>query len=882
MLVSFGNKARGMIRRRRAGGNDAQVPWAGKDPALLIHSEVSEVLEALGTSWEGLGTDEARERLARYGANTVVREKAPRWWNHLWDAFNNAFILLLLVLAGIAALTGDMDAVFIICTMVVISVVLRFVQEYRSTRAAEQLKQMVGTTATVTRDGARREVPVEELVPGDIVHLSAGDMVPADLRLIASKDLFVSQAALTGESVPVEKMAQGTPAADGSLLDQPRLCFMGTNVVSGTGAGAVVSTGTNTYFGALARHVVASRRVETEFDRGISRVSLLLIRFTLVMVPVVFLVNGLTKGDWTQAFFFAVSVAVGLTPEMLPMVVTATLARGAVNMSRKKVIVKRLPAIQDLGAMNVLCSDKTGTLTQDKVILVRYLDIRGRDSEKVLQLGYLNSYYQTGLKNLLDRAILEHAELQENLRLATDYRLVDEIPFDFSRRRMSVCVETEKREELLITKGAIEEMLEVCEYVEIDRKPYPLDEHRRETARKLVRELNEEGFRVIAIAFRRFPLGRGRYTREDERGMTLAGFMAFLDPPKDSAAPAIRALQEHGVEVKVISGDNEVVTARVCREVGLEIRGILLGPEMARMSDEELTEAVQKNNVFARVPPEGKARIVRALQAAGNVVGFLGDGINDAPAIKQADVGISVNTAVDIARESADVILLEKSLMVLEEGVLEGRRTFGNVYKYIRMGTSSNFGNVFSVLGASAWLPFLPMQPVQLLTQNLLYDLSQTAIPFDRMDEEYLKVPRRWEASGIARFMLFMGPVSSIFDYVTFCLMWFFFWARTPETQSLFQSGWFVEGLLSQTLIVHIIRTHKVPFLESRAAPPLALLTALVMLAGLLIPFSGFGRTIGLQPLPPVYFPFLVLILASYVFLAQIVKNWYARRYGYW
>ncbi|MCS7314213.1 MAG: magnesium-translocating P-type ATPase [Bryobacteraceae bacterium] len=871
-----------MIRRRRAGGNDAQVPWAGKDPALLIHSEVSEVLEALGTSWEGLGTDEARERLARYGANTVVREKAPRWWNHLWDAFNNAFILLLLVLAGIAALTGDMDAVFIICTMVVISVVLRFVQEYRSTRAAEQLKQMVGTTATVTRDGARREVPVEELVPGDIVHLSAGDMVPADLRLIASKDLFVSQAALTGESVPVEKMAQGTPAADGSLLDQPRLCFMGTNVVSGTGAGAVVSTGTNTYFGALARHVVASRRVETEFDRGISRVSLLLIRFTLVMVPVVFLVNGLTKGDWTQAFFFAVSVAVGLTPEMLPMVVTATLARGAVNMSRKKVIVKRLPAIQDLGAMNVLCSDKTGTLTQDKVILVRYLDIRGRDSEKVLQLGYLNSYYQTGLKNLLDRAILEHAELQENLRLATDYRLVDEIPFDFSRRRMSVCVETEKREELLITKGAIEEMLEVCEYVEIDRKPYPLDEHRRETARKLVRELNEEGFRVIAIAFRRFPLGRGRYTREDERGMTLAGFMAFLDPPKDSAAPAIRALQEHGVEVKVISGDNEVVTARVCREVGLEIRGILLGPEMARMSDEELTEAVQKNNVFARVPPEGKARIVRALQAAGNVVGFLGDGINDAPAIKQADVGISVNTAVDIARESADVILLEKSLMVLEEGVLEGRRTFGNVYKYIRMGTSSNFGNVFSVLGASAWLPFLPMQPVQLLTQNLLYDLSQTAIPFDRMDEEYLKVPRRWEASGIARFMLFMGPVSSIFDYVTFCLMWFFFWARTPETQSLFQSGWFVEGLLSQTLIVHIIRTHKVPFLESRAAPPLALLTALVMLAGLLIPFSGFGRTIGLQPLPPVYFPFLVLILASYVFLAQIVKNWYARRYGYW
>jgi Mg2+-importing ATPase len=723
---------------------------------------------------------------------------------------------------------------------------------------------------------------VDELVPGDIVHLSAGDMIPADLRLIASKDLFVSQAALTGESVPVEKFAEGGPPASGSLLDHPRLCFMGTNVVSGTGTGVVLATGPATYFAMLARHVVVTRRVETEFDRGINRVSRLLIRFTLVMVPVVFLINGVTKKDWTQAFFFALSVAVGLTPEMLPMVVTANLARGAVNMSRKKVIVKRLPSIQDLGAMNILCCDKTGTLTQDKVILVRYLDLLGRDSEKVLQLGYLNSYYQTGLKNLLDRAILEHAELYEGLRVATDYRLVDEIPFDFNRRRMSVCVETEKREELLITKGAIEEMLEVCRFVEIDRKPYPLDDHRREIARSLVRKLNEEGFRVIAIAYRRFPLGRQRYTREDEQQMTLAGFMAFLDPPKESAAPAIRALKEHGVAVKVVSGDNEAVTARVCQEVGLEIEGILLGPEIDRMSDQELAEAARRVNVFAKVSPDAKARIVRALQAEGNVVGFLGDGINDAPALKQADVGISVNTAVDIARESADIILLEKSLLVLEEGVVEGRRTFGNILKYIRMGTSSNFGNVFSVVGASAWLPFLPMQPVQLLVQNLLYDFSQTAIPFDHMDSEYLKVPRRWEPAGIARFMLHLGPVSSIFDYVTFCLMWFFFGARTPEAQSLFQSGWFVEGLLSQTLIVHIIRTHKVPFLESRAAAPLALLTALVMLAGLAIPFTGFGRTIGLQPLPWTYFPFLALILASYVVLAQLVKNWYARKYGYW
>jgi Mg2+-importing ATPase len=869
-------------RRRGAAAPAAQPHWAVRFPASLLDSEPSEVLEELGSSLQGLSSEVALERLQQWGPNTVLREKPPRWWNHLYDAFNNAFILLLLSLAGIAALTGDKDAVIIISTMVVISVVLRFVQEHRSSQAAQKLKEMVETTATVTRDGIKREIPVDELVPGDIVHLSAGDMIPADLRLIASKDLFVSQAALTGESVPVEKFAEGGPPASGSLLDHPRLCFMGTNVVSGTGTGVVLATGPATYFGMLARHVVVTRRVETEFDRGINRVSRLLIRFTLVMVPVVFLINGVTKKDWTQAFFFALSVAVGLTPEMLPMVVTANLARGAVNMSRKKVIVKRLPSIQDLGAMNILCCDKTGTLTQDKVILVRYLDLLGRDSEKVLQLGYLNSYYQTGLKNLLDRAILEHAELYEGLRVATDYRLVDEIPFDFNRRRMSVCVETEKREELLITKGAIEEMLEVCRFVEIDRKPYPLDDHRREIARSLVRKLNEEGFRVIAIAYRRFPLGRQRYTREDEQQMTLAGFMAFLDPPKESAAPAIRALKEHGVAVKVVSGDNEAVTARVCQEVGLEIEGILLGPEIDRMSDQELAEAARRVNVFAKVSPDAKARIVRALQAEGNVVGFLGDGINDAPALKQADVGISVNTAVDIARESADIILLEKSLLVLEEGVVEGRRTFGNILKYIRMGTSSNFGNVFSVVGASAWLPFLPMQPVQLLVQNLLYDFSQTAIPFDHMDSEYLKVPRRWEPAGIARFMLHLGPVSSIFDYVTFCLMWFFFGARTPEAQSLFQSGWFVEGLLSQTLIVHIIRTHKVPFLESRAAAPLALLTALVMLAGLAIPFTGFGRTIGLQPLPWTYFPFLALILASYVVLAQLVKNWYARKYGYW
>jgi Mg2+-importing ATPase len=849
--------------------------------ARALHGDVERVLEELGATPEGLSETAVERRREEFGLNTVVHEKPAGWWTQLLRAFNNAFIFLLLALAAVAALTRDYEAAAIIATMVLISAVLRFTQEYRSSLAAEKLKEMVETTVTVTRGGAKREVPVDEIVPGDIVHLSAGDMIPADLRLLSAKDLFVSQAALTGESMPVEKSANGASAPPSNLLEDPRLCFMGANVISGTGTGVAVATGAQTYFGDLARQVTG-RQVETEFDRGVSRVSRLLIRFTLVMVPVVFFINGFSKGDWTQSFFFALSVAVGLTPEMLPMIITANLARGAVNMSRKKVIVKRLPSIQDLGAMTVLCSDKTGTLTQDKVILERHLDVLGRDSEKVLQLAYLNSYYQTGLKNLLDVAILEHAELEQGLRLATDYRLVDEIPFDFERRRMSVAVETEKREELLITKGAVEEVLRVCRVVEIDRQPFPFKYDRKERAREMARELNQQGFRVIAVAYRRFPLGRQRYGREDEAEMTLAGFMAFLDPPKESARPALQALRDYGVTVKIVTGDNEVVAKRVCEDVGLEVTGVLLGAEVERLSDEELAAAVATANLIAKVSPAAKARVVRALQARGEVVGFLGDGINDAPALKQADIGISVNTAVDIAKESADVILLEKSLLVLEEGVLEGRRTFGNILKYIRMGTSSNFGNMFSVLGASAWLPFLPMLPVQLLVQNLLYDFSQIGIPFDDVDEDYLKKPRRWNANAIARFMLCLGPVSSIFDYATFLLMWFVFQANSPERQTLFQTGWFVEGLLSQTLIVHVIRTRRVPFLQSRASGALLAATGLVVAAGVAIPFTALGASLGMQPLPARYFPWLVLILIGYGVLGQLMKRWYDRRFGYY
>lgn len=858
-----------------------QAPIEDMLRARALHADVQRVLDEFGTTVTGLHTDAVAQRLEQFGRNTVVQEKAARWWTYLLRAFNNAFILLLLALATVAALTRDFEAAVIISTMVLISAFLRFTQEYRSNLAAEKLKEMVETTATVTRDGVKKEVPVDEIVPGDIVHLSAGDMIPADLRLLSSKDLFVSQATLTGESMPVEKSANGLPAVAGSLLEDPRLCFMGANVVSGSGTGVVVSTGPQTYFGDLARQVTG-RQVETEFDRGVSRVSRLLIRFTLVMVPIVFFINGFAKGDWTQSFFFALSVAVGLTPEMLPMIITANLARGAVNMSRKKVIVKRLPSIQDLGAMTVLCSDKTGTLTQDKVILERHLDVLGRDSEKVLQLAYLNSYYQTGLKNLLDVAILEHAELERGLRLATDYRLVDEIPFDFERRRMSVAVETEKREELLITKGAVEEVLRVCSMVEIDRQPLPLKDGHRERAQGMARELNEQGFRVLAVAYRRFPLGRQCYARDDEAEMTLAGFMAFLDPPKESAAPALKALRANGVAVKIVTGDNEVVARRICEEVRLEITTVLLGSEIDCLSDAELATAAEKADLIAKVSPAGKARVVRALQSRGQVVGFLGDGINDAPALKQADIGISVNTAVDIAKESADIILLEKSLLVLEEGILEGRRTFGNILKYIRMGTSSNFGNVFSVLGASAWLPFLPMQPVQLLVQNLLYDFSQIGIPFDGVDEEYLRKPRRWNANAIARFMIYLGPVSSIFDYATFLLMWFVFQANAPEKQSLFQTAWFVEGLLSQTLIVHIIRTRRIPFLQSRASGTLLVTTVLVVAAGVVIPFTGLGASLGMQPLPGRYFPWLVMILVGYGVLGQLMKRWYDKRFGYY
>ncbi len=861
------------------------------------------LLAMLETQADGLSEAQVEVKRKRAGLNEIEHEKPLPKWLHLWHCYKNPFNLLLTLLAVISYLTEDMKAATVISAMVVLSTVLRFWQEAKSNKAADALKAMVSNTATVMRrdvsegatpiikpeNGARPhtnftrrvEVPIKLLVPGDVIVLSAGDMIPADCRLLTAKDMFVSQAAMTGESMPVEKFAEQRSTNVSNPFELENILFMGTNVVSGAATAVVVSTGNTTYFGALASRVTATDRAPTSFQSGVNKVSWLLIRFMFVMSPLVLFINGFTKGDWLEAFLFALSIAVGLTPEMLPMIVTSTLAKGAVVLSRKKVIVKHLDAIQNFGAMDVLCTDKTGTLTQDKIFLARHVDVWGEDSDDVLEMTYLNSYYQTGLKNLLDVAVLEHAKGHRTLDPAKNFRKVDEIPFDFTRRRMSVVVAEHEDHHLLITKGAVEEILSVSSQVRHGEAVEPFTPELLERIRRVTADLNEEGLRVVAVAAKELPPTQDIYSVADEHGLTLIGYVAFLDPPKESTAPALKALAEHGVTVKVLTGDNELVTSKICREVGLPMNGLFLGADIERMDDAELAKAVEKVNVFAKLTPAHKERIVRLLKANGHVVGFMGDGINDAPALRTADIGISVDTAVDIAKEAADIILLEKSLMVLEEGVLEGRRTFANMLKYIKMTASSNFGNVFSVLVASAFIPFLPMLPMHLLVQNLLYDISQIAIPFDNVDEELLKQPQRWQPSDIGRFMMFFGPISSIFDLTTFGLMWFVFDARTVEQQTLFQSGWFIVGLLTQTLIVHMIRTPKIPFIQSRAATPLMVMTGIIMAVGIFLPMGPLAHYFKLQALPGLYFVFLPMILLAYMGLTQAMKGLYARRYGW-
>ncbi|PAJ77653.1 magnesium-translocating P-type ATPase [Burkholderia ubonensis] len=910
-------KQRGFIKTGGAGRTAGpRIMRAAQEAARPL----DDTLKALRTSPRGLTYEQAADRLQLDGPNEIAHDKPPHWTRQLLTSFHNPFVYVLLVLAAISFCTDvwfaapddrDYVGMTILLTMVTISALLRFVQEFRSLRAAEKLKAMVRTTATVQRavtdtsEPARRDIPMREVVAGDIVHLSAGDMIPADVRLITSRDLFISQAVLTGEALPVEKYdtlgAVAGKSADAghaaandasqSLLDLGNVCFMGTNVVSGTATAVVVATGEDTYFGSLARNVVSHKRIETSFDRGVASVSWLLIKFMFVMVPIVFMINGLTKGDWLSALTFALAVAVGLTPEMLPMIVSANLARGAVAMARRKVVVKRLNSVQNFGAMDVLCTDKTGTLTQDKIILEHHLDLSGHKNEEILRLGWLNSFHQSGQKNLIDIAVVNRAnEIGERVK-PQGYKKIDELPFDFVRRRLSVVVEDTRGTHTLICKGAVEEMLAVSTHVQDEDGVRPLDFVARKRLLEQANAYNEDGFRVLVLATRAIPRGdeREQYRTADERDLVVRGFLTFLDPPKESAAPALAALRENGVAVKVLTGDNPTVTIKVCRQVGLEPGKPVLGTEVDALDDATLAQVVERTTVFAKLTPLQKARIVTALQANGHTVGFLGDGINDAPALRDADVGISVDSGADIAKETADIILLEKSLMVLEEGVIKGRETFGNILKYLNMTASSNFGNVFSVLVASAFLPWEPMLATQLLVLNLVYDTSQMLLPWDRMDPEFLKKPRKWEAGNIKRFMLWVGPTSSVFDITTYLLMWTVFGAGAlyhlhggASGQIVMNSGWFVESLVSQTLVVHLLRTQKIPFLQSTAALPVLLSTVTAIAIGCWLPFSPFADALGFMHLPGSYWLWLAATMVGYILLAQTVKTIYVRRYKQW
>lgn len=773
---------------------------------LAATQPLGSVFSYFQTSRIGLTADEVEKRQSVYGRNEVEHEKKKNPLSTFIKAFINPFIGVLtglvvisFVLDVLLAAPGEQDwtAIVIISTMVIFSAILRFCQEWKANASSEALLKMVTNTCYVKRAGNHdEEINIAELVPGDVVMIAAGDMIPADIRIIEAKDLFVSQSSLTGESDSIEKHPEvkGKKYNKGSVVELDNICYMGSNVVSGSATGIVFETGNNTYLGTIAKSIVG-HRAATAFDKGINKVSILLIRFMLVMIPFVFLVNGLTKGDWFDAFIFAISVAVGLTPEMLPMIVTANLSKGAVAMSKKKTIVKDLNAIQNFGAMNILCTDKTGTLTCDQIVS----DGSSDNDKRILRHAYFNSFFQTGLKNLMDKAILSHIKELSLEYLKDNYKKVDEIPFDFARRRMSVVVEDKQGKRQIITKGAVEEMLDICSYAEFDGAVHPLSAELRKKAQEISLQMNKQGMRVLAVAHKSYLSKECDFKVEDEKDMVLIGYLAFLDPPKQSAASAIKQLHEHGIEVKILSGDNDAVVQTIARQVGIETRNALTGPQFEAMEEEEQRQAVCKTNVFSKLTPIQKTQIIMLLQEQQNTVGFLGDGINDAAALRQSDIGISVDSAVDIAKESADIILLEKDLMVLEDGVLEGRKTFGNITKYIKMTASSNFGNMFSVMAASAFLPFLPMLPIHLLIQNLLYDISQTTIPFDRMDADYLRKPRKWDASDISRFMIFIGPISSIFDIVTYLVMWYVFSCNSVEHQTLFQSGWFIEGLLSES-----------------------------------------------------------------------------------
>ncbi|EAF5884197.1 magnesium-translocating P-type ATPase [Listeria monocytogenes] len=843
---------------------------------LLKESQLdrNKILEKLGVMETGLTNVEVTERLAEFGPNQTVEEKKVSNLRLFIRAFNDPFIYILIMLMVISYLTDDMEATIIMALMILASGILGFVQTSRAERASYALKNIVKNKVNVIRNDEMIVVAQDEIVPGDLIEVSAGDIIPADARVISATDLLINQSALTGESIPSEKFVEDK-RANPDLFERENLLFMGTDVLSGHGKAVVLRTGSATFFGSLSI-AATERRGDTSFDKGVKSISKLLFYFMVVMVPIVFMINGLMKGEWLEAFLYAVAIAVGLTPEMLPMIVSTNLAKGAINMSSKKVIMKELSAIQNIGAMDILCTDKTGTLTEDKLELVKYIDSAGETSESVLNMAYLNSYFQTGWKNVLDHAVI--AKLDEST--ASGWTKVGEIPFNFDRRRLSVVVEN-NTETKMITKGAVEEMLTVCTHKEFSGTISTLTELEKSELQEMCAEMNRSGIRVIAVAYKTGKAGES-FTKKDEEQMIIAGLLGFRDPVKASTKEAITQLFKNQINVKVLTGDNEIVTKRICEEVGIPANGFLLGGDIEDLSDEELTRELRKYHIFAKLTPMQKSRIIDLLKKAGHTVGFLGDGINDAPALRKADVGISVDTAADITKDASSVILLEKSLTVLNDAVMEGRNVFGNILKYLKMTASSNFGNVFSVLVASAFIPILPMLSLHLLLQNLLYDFSQLTLPWDKMDRSFLKKPHQWEQKGMLRFILCIGPVSSIFDIATFLIMWFVFSANTVAEQALFHSGWFVVGLLTQTLVVHMIRTEKIPFIQSRAAAPVMIATLIVMALGIVIPFTGFGHSIGFVSLPGSYFPWLILILVGYMATMQLVKTLYIRKFREW
>ncbi len=844
-----------------------------------------DALKHLEVTEQGLTAGQVETARELHGSNVLSHRKQAGIFMELLQRCRNPLVIQLLVICIVSLLMGDVRSAVVVGGMIFLSVVLAYVQEHRSSKAVEKLNAMVQTDCLLVRDGKEVDLPIAEVVPGDIVVLQAGALIPADMRLISAKDFFVSQSSLTGESMPVEKHAAASDITGRGVIELQNACFQGSNVLSGTARCIVINTGSKTHFGSIAEKL-SGQRVQTSFDRGIAAFTWLMIRFMIVMVSVVFLIVGITKHDWAEALLFAMSVAVGLTPEMLPMIVTVNLSKGAIAMSRKKVIVKRLNAIQNFGAIDILCTDKTGTLTQDRVILEKHVDVTNRDSEEVLRYAYMNSYYQTGLRNLLDRSVLSHSEFD----VERGCRKVDEIPFDFQRKRMSVVVDYEG-DHVLICKGAVEDIYKACTHYQVDDEIHLMIDLIKDDLLEEYEELSRDGYRVLGIAYREFPKTKQVFSVADESELILLGYIAFLDPPKGSAAKAIASLRQYGVATKILTGDNALVTRKICKDVELHAGEVITGDQLIGLNEDQLGEMAEKHDVFARLSPAQKESIILALQKRGHVVGYMGDGINDAPSMRVADVGISVDTAVDVAKESADIILLEKSLLVLEDGIIEGRKVFGNIIKYIRMGASSNYGNMFSVVGGSYFLPFLPMAPIQVLLNNLLYDASQVGIPADHVDEEYLKTPRRWNIQNIRRFMIWIGPMSSIFDYATFFLMLYFFKchlfsqegtsaADKSYYENLFHTGWFVESILTQTLIVHIIRTNRIPFVQSIASPIMLFTTISVMIAGAALPYLPVGSYFGLVPLPLSYWWWIAGFLLCYAVLTHNVKVWFIRKFG--